>query len=381
MHGHHTWLSALPMRASRIALLLPDLGGGGAERVAATLANAFVERGHRVDLLLARHQGVWLDQLDPAVRVIDLEAPRLRQVVRPLTSYLRREQPDGLLSFMWPLNIFAVLAGVLARSATRIVVTDHIALSQQYASWGPIHRSVLKRSIAAFYPRAAARVVVSQGARNDLASLAGLAIEALEVIHNPVPAPIPLPASTDRIDALWGGPGPRTLTAGSLKSQKNHALLIRSFASLPRSDARLMILGEGALRAELAQLAMSLGILDRVVMPGFASDPWPYYASADLFVLSSDYEGFANVVAEALQAGLPVVSTDSPHGPREILDDGRFGRLVPVGDVTALAEAIAAELMEKPDKERLKQRGACFGGHESIARYEALLLASGRSTA
>ena len=369
------------MRASRIALLLPDLGGGWAERVAATLANAFVERGHRVDLLLARHQGVWLDQLDPAVRVIDLEAPRLRQVVRPLTSYLRREQPDGLLSFMWPLNIFAVLAGVLARSATRIVVTDHIALSQQYASWGPIHRSVLKRSIAAFYPRAAARVVVSQGARNDLASLAGLAIEALEVIHNPVPAPIPLPASTDRIDALWGGPGPRTLTAGSLKSQKNHALLIRSFASLPRSDARLMILGEGALRAELAQLAMSLGILDRVVMPGFASDPWPYYASADLFVLSSDYEGFANVVAEALQAGLPVVSTDCPHGPREILDGGRFGKLVPVGNVSSLADAIAAALVETPDKERLKQRGACFGGHEAIARYEALLLAPGRSTA
>jgi len=174
-------------------------------------------------------------------------------------------------------------------------------------------------------------------------------------------------------EAAWGGGGPRILTVGNLKPVKNHPLLLRAFAALGRPEARLMLLGQGRNEAALRALADSLGIGDRVIFAGFHPDPAPFYATADLFVLSSDHEGFGNVIVEALSCGLPVVSTDCPSGPAEILENGRFGRLVPVGDAGALTAAIDLALSAPVDKAAQKVRADVFAPEIAARKYLDLL--------
>jgi glycosyltransferase involved in cell wall biosynthesis len=168
--------------------------------------------------------------------------------------------------------------------------------------------------------------------------------------------------------------GPILLAVGTLKAVKRHDLLVRAFARMPRADATLCILGEGQERAGLETLIGSLGLQDRVLLAGYQADPAPWYAHADLFVLSSDHEGFGNVLVEALEHGLPVVSTNCPTGPHEILEDGKYGRLVPVGDVDALARAMDKALSANHDREQLKRRALDFSVEKAADAYLDLLL-------
>jgi glycosyltransferase involved in cell wall biosynthesis len=360
--------------ARRLALLLPDMAGGGAERVALSLAEAFLAAGHEVDLVLMRAEGELLPLVPAGVRIVDLGARRIRSVLRPLIRYLRSRRPDALQVSMWPLTVIAIVAHRLARSKARLVVSDHIALSRQYGRPASVFR-LLRATTRIFYPWADARIVVSADAADDLASLSGIDRAGISVIYNPIPAPPADIATIPAIEALWGGAEARILTAGKLKEQKNQALLLTAFARLVRERAaRLMILGDGPLRADLEGLADRLGVSDRVVFAGFILDPWPYYASADLFVLSSDYEGFGNVLVEAMRCGLPVVSTDCPSGPREILADGDYGRLVPVGDEQALAAAMAQMLDAPRAPERLRQRAEALSGAGASIQYLDLML-------
>ena len=356
----------------RIAMVLPSMGGGGAERVALTLIEGFAARGHQVDLVLAEAKGELLPLVPAGVRVFDLRAPRLRHAVLPLARYLRREKPDAVQVSMWPLTIAGILARALARSPARLMVSDHAALSRQYAH-SAATRSVLRWTTRLLYPAADHRVVVSGQAADDLAALSGIPRDRFKTIYNPIAPPASI-ATNPEVERLWGDGRPRIITIGTLKAQKNHALMLRAFARLRgHPDATLMIVGEGPLRAELEDRARELGIADRVIMPGFCPDPWPFLASADLFVLSSDYEGFGLVLAEAMHAGLRLVSTDCEAGPREILDGGRYGRLVPTGDADALAEAMAAALAEPVDPERLRERARAMTGPSVLTRYEELL--------
>ncbi len=158
-----------------------------------------------------------------------------------------------------------------------------------------------------------------------------------------------------------------------MKAVKNHSLLLRAFAKLERPDARLMFVGDGAGRDALLALACELGVADRVILAGFLSDPTPFYQTADLFALSSNYEGFGNVIVEAMASGTPVVSTDCPSGPGEILEGGKHGRLVPVGDVDAMASAIAAALEEPAPSEQLKARAADFHPAKAAKAYLDLM--------
>jgi glycosyltransferase involved in cell wall biosynthesis len=207
---------------------------------------------------------------------------------------------------------------------------------------------------------------VSTGAAKDLAQLTGLPEQQVAVIHNPVVA-AELPTLQRQPDPLsrhklWQGQFcTHLVTVGTLKAQKNHRLLLQAFAKVaPELDAALVILGEGGLRATLEQDVQDLRLQGRVVLPGFHADPTPWYQAADLFVLSSDFEGFANVVAEALACGTPVVSTDCPHGPGEILKQGRYGELVTVGDADALAAGIRRAVSRSWDRETLQRRALDF---------------------
>jgi glycosyltransferase involved in cell wall biosynthesis len=354
-------------------MVLPSMGGGGAERVALTLIEGFVARGHEVDLVLAEARGELLALVPPGVRIIDLRAPRLRHAILPLARYLRREKPDVVQVSMWPLTIAGILAKSLARSPARLVVSDHAILSRHYAH-SAVARTVLRWTTRWLYPAADHRVLVSAWAADDLAALSGIDREKLEIVHNPISPPASI-ATNPEVERKWGNGAPRIITVGALKDEKNHALLLHAFARLGGHPAALlMIVGEGTLRAGLEDLAKELGIADRVRMPGFSADPWPFFASADLFVLSSDHEGFGLVLVEAMHAGLRLVSTDCAGGPRDILDGGSYGRLVPPGDADALAEAMAAALQEPANPERMRARAIEFAGPSQLARYEELLL-------
>lgn len=358
---------------ARIAFVAPNMGGGGAERVVLTLVEAFLQRGHEVDLVLMRRQGELLSLLPPQVRVFDLNANRIRGALIPLVKYLRERRPHSLQAILWSLTVVAIIAGVIARTATRIIVADHGILSRQYGR-SRAAMFALRLTTRFIYPLAAARICVSEGCATDLARLSGLNREHFTVIHNPVSAPSDLQRSRPDVEQLWANSERRILTVGSLKAVKNHDLLLRAFAQLDKNrDARLMILGEGELRPSIERLAEDLGIADRLIMPGFAIDPWPYYLSADLFVLTSNNEAYPLVLVEALLAGLTVVSTDCAYGPREILDGGRFGHLVPVGDTKSLVETMSAAL-EQPHQLQDSQNWARKLGADSIDQYQRFMV-------
>jgi glycosyltransferase involved in cell wall biosynthesis len=345
------------------------MGGGGAERVALEIIRDLLGAGHKVDLVLVRATGQLMPLVPAEVRVIDLNASRMLGALKPLVRYFRRERPDAIQVSMWPLTTVAILAHRLSRSRSRLMTSDHIAFSRA----GGWDKALIRLTAGPLYRLADVRVVVSEGAAQDLAALTGLGRDRFELIYNPISPPREIRPMA-KAERLWGPGKDRIIAVGSLKPQKNHAQLLRAFARMGREDTKLMILGEGPLRSDLERLAAELGILDRVVLPGFQIDPWPFYASASLFVLSSNWEGFANVVLEALAAGLPVVSTDCPSGPAEILDHGRFGALVPVGDEAALAAAMERALNNQGDPEAGRARAASIS-QGSARRYRELLLA------
>ncbi|MDB5672990.1 MAG: hypothetical protein JWO25_3949 [Alphaproteobacteria bacterium] len=362
------------MPPKKLSFLLPDMRGGGAERVALRLMEDFVRAGHEVQLVLMEARGELMPLLPPEVRVFDLHAARIRNVLRPLRHYFRTERPDAIQVSMWPLTVIGVLAHRLSGSRARIVLSEHITLSKQYGGLGALGWAKLRHSIRFFYPFAHARIAVSRQAADDLARVSGISRDSIDVVYNPVGAPPETSQAGPDVDALWGSGGPRILTVGSLKDQKNHKLLIRAFARLLRArPARLMILGEGELRDSLERVAGEEGVADHVVMPGFFADPWPFYLSANLFALSSDYEGYPLVLIEAMRAGLPIVSTDCESGPDEILDGGRFGALVPCDDVEALAAAMVRMLDGPTDAQMLRDRAEALSGQDNSDRYLELM--------
>jgi glycosyltransferase involved in cell wall biosynthesis len=355
----------------RIACFLPDLGGGGAERVMLASIKDLIQRGHSADLIVMHSHGALMPLLPGAVRVFDLGVGKIRQTLLPLVRYLRSERPDALHAQMWPMTAIAVAAHRLAGSAARLMISDQVALSSHMTS--PKQLTALKWSAKAAYPRADVRVMCSADAADDLVRVAGLDRASFEIITNPIEPPATIATNT-RVESLWGDAEGRIINCGSFKGQKNQALLLRAFAQTKaRSAAKLMILGEGALRGELEALAKDLGIAERVIMPGFDLDPWPYLASADVFALSSDYEGFPLVLAEAMYAGLRLVSTDCPTGPAELTANGKFGQLVPCRDAVALAAAIDAAWTQPHDPAAQRAQAVRLAGPAQIARYTQLL--------
>jgi glycosyltransferase involved in cell wall biosynthesis len=333
-----------------IAFFLPSLRGGGAERVIVNLAQGITERGHRVDMVLAAGEGVFLEQLPPAVRVVDLRAGRVIRSLGSLTRYLRHERPRVLVSSMSHGNLVALWAAKLAGGATPVVVTVHNTLSQTTQQQGRIVGGLWPFLLRTFYPWAAGVVAVSRGAADDLARTSGLPRESVEVVYNPVITPDTAALARRTPDHPWLAPGqpPVILGVGRLTRQKDFATLLRAFAEVRgRRTARLIILGEGEDRRALEALVGQLGVADDVALPGFRENALAYMGASAVYVLSSAWEGLPTVLIEALAVGARVVSTDCPSGPREILQDGRLGALVPVGDVSAMAGAIL-EALDRP---------------------------------
>lgn len=348
---------------------------GGAERVNLELAHAFVAAGYKVEFLLRRARGELLEEAQQLGPIVDLKCDRVRQVPRALSRYLRARSPDALIAAMWPLTAIAPMAVALSSRRTRTLVCEHGILSGQYAGRGALHRAVMRATMSVGYRLADARVGVSPGVADDMARLSSMGRERIGVIGNPVPEPALASNESDtEVEAMWGIPrGARIITVGRLKPVKNHALLLSAFARIERPDARLMLVGTGECETKLRKLASDLAIADRVIFAGFRSDLGVFYRSANVLALSSDREGFGNVLVEALACGLPVVSTDCPSGPRFILGDGNYGILVPVGDVEAMARSIEIALEDRPDTTKLKARATDFSADKAARAYLTLL--------
>lgn len=331
----------------RLMLFMTGLDGGGAERVMLTLAERFAERGCSVDLVVTNLDGPLVDDVPSCVRLVDLKAPRIIASLPALVRYLRKEKPPRMLCAMASANCVALWAKGLARVNTRVVVSEHSTLSIASASAPTWRGRFLPLLMRLTYPNADAVVAVSSGVADDLAQTISLPRERITVIYNPVVSSRMLELSHEPVDHPWfvEGEPPLLLSVGRLTAAKDFATLMRAFAQVrAKRPARLMILGEGEDRGALEQLAAELGVEYDIALPGFVKNPYSYMRNAAVFVLSSRWEGLGNVLIEALACGTPVVSTNCPSGPAEILEDGKWGKLVEPGSPKSLAYGITETL-------------------------------------
>src|SRR5574337_481384 len=385
--------SRMKADSRHLAVFVYGLSGGGSERRTLTLAHAFAARGHKVDLVVACSRGPLYQELSPLVRLVAFDhrwkclpwaaMSKSRWAlasVAALVSYLRHEQPDVVLSAANHVNDAALWARRLARSRTRLVVrvSNQLYTSVVYTSKA---KNLFRLQLAGcFYPWADAIISISHGVADDVARVTGLPRERIATIYNPVVTPELQEKMRAPLDHPWFAPGspPVVLAVGRLVAQKDFPTLLRAFARVRAAQkVRLIILGEGKERPALEALALELGVASDVDLPGFVLNPFPYMAQASLSVLSSAWEGFGNVVAEAMACGCPVVSTNCPSGPAEILDGGTYGPLVPVGDDAAMAEAILSVLNAPPDPNRLRARAALFSLDRATDQYLQVLLEPG----
>ena len=366
-------------RQRRAAIFIQDLRGGGAERMMVNLANGMASRNLAVDLVLAEATGPYVELVDPAVRMVDLRAKRVAASPWALAGYLRRERPDALLSALLHVNVAALIARRLA-PAGRLVISERNTVSVDLTNIGS--RSIrLARWLARhLYARADGIIAVSQGVADDLVAFFGLPPERVCVINNPVVTPYLLRQAAAPLADAWfrDSDRPVILGIGKLWPQKDFGTLIAAFARLrQRRPARLAILGEGAERPRLAALVRELGLDGDVALPGFVDNPYACMARASLFALSSRWEGSPNVLVEAMACGTPVVSTDCPSGPGEILEGGRYGPLVPIGDAERLADAMARLLDRPTPTQALKARAADYSVERATTGYLDVLFPDG----
>ena len=390
-----------------LAIFIPSLAGGGVARVMLHLANVFAAAGHQVDLLLCQPNGAFLDSVSPQINVVALQPsptlasrllvlrenptlaltlllpillpnkpPKTIRYLSDLTAYLIRRQPDALLSAKTHANLVAILARKIAAVPTRIVVSERSTLStviQKSRKWRWRFVLPLLRMV---YPQADRIVTVSQGVANDISSCTGVSQEGITTIYNPILTEHINTQATLPVSHPWLQEEgiPIILGVGRLVPAKDFPTLLKAFAHLRATlPARLVILGEGRERSTLEKLATELGINSDLSLPGFSDNPYAFMSRANVFVLSSMLEGLPNALIEALACGCPVVSTNCRSGPQEILDNGAFGPLVPVGDDMALAQAIIQTLEHPPSKERLRSRAQEFDIRTIAKHYHQAL--------
>jgi glycosyltransferase involved in cell wall biosynthesis len=340
-----------PGDTPRVACFFSTSGHSGVDRAAKHLIPALARRGYAVDLLKVRRHGPHLDpelgETPAGVRVIDLGSRHTYACLPALVRYLRRERPAAMLSDKDRVNRTALLARALARVQTRLVLSSGTTISIDLATRGPVERWVQRNSMGRLYSFADLVIVTSAGVADDMAAYTGLPRGLIRVVPSPVVPTSLFAEAQSRPDHPWfGQPGwPLVLSAGELCGRKGFDTLLRAFARVrARRPCRLMILGRGGAREALLGLAAELGVAEDFALPGFVPHPYAWMAHADLFAFSSRWEGLGFVLIEALAVGTPVVSTDCPSGPREVMDGGRFGHLVAVDDDEALAAAMMATL-------------------------------------
>lgn len=368
---------------NRISVLIPQLGltgnqqAGGGEKNTVRFVNGLAAQGIPVDLLLLKEGGTFLDEVSAEVRTVCLEG-NLLTTLRRMATYLHDEAPQAVFAQDNRAGILALLARWRSKVDVRIFVTIRDTLSRRWSNFDPARRAAFPYLARWCYRafRVDGMIGVSRAAADDLITLLHLPEPRIHAIYNPIISdelfqqarkePDPTITGSDNVPLILG--------VGRLAKQKGFSNLIRAFARVrSRQPVRLLILGEGDQRSALERLVCDLGLKEDVALPGFVKNPYPYMARADVFVLSSLWEGLPTVLVEALALGTPAVATDCPSGPAEILDNGKWGRLVAVGDEEALGDAIIDTLHESR-KAVPREAWAPYIVPVAVERYMSLLL-------
>jgi glycosyltransferase involved in cell wall biosynthesis len=337
------------------------------------LVNAMAELGLQIDLLLIKTRSRHLDEIHPAVNRIELGSRHTATSLLPLARYLKQTQPPCLLAAKDRAGRMAVIARALAgASNTRLVMRLGTNLTAAFAHKSSLRFFLRRLPIRLLYPHIDRIIAVSEGVRQDTLAVSGVDQERVVVVRNPVITPRLIEAAAAPVPHPWlDDPDyPVILAVGRLTLQKDFTTLLHAFADLRKHrPCRLIILGDGRQREILLELSLELGIKEVLALPGFTPNPYAYMKRADLFVLSSRWEGSPNVLTEAMALGTPVVSTDCPSGPSELLDRGRIAPLVPVGDWQALSKAMQQVLDDPPEGSLLRESVVEYNARQSASRY------------
>ncbi len=343
----------------KIVFILPDLRGGGAEKVCINLATDWVAKGHCVKFVLINKKGEYLKNIPKKIKIISLKKKKLRQIFFPLLTFFRNDRPDVILAQMWPLTSITVLAWLASFKKGKLFLVDHVHLSSSVEKEIFFPKKIFKLIVKLTYLFSNKIIVVSNGVKKDLVEISNKLNKKIKVIYNPLIKKKKLKIKNKKSlkIKIWGkNIKYRILSVGSLKIQKDHFNLIEAFSLLKfQKKCRLLIIGNGPLKNKLKKFIKIKRLENEIIFIDFKSDLQIYYETADLFVSSSKWEGFSNVIAESLGYGLPVVSTDCKSGPSEILKRGRYGELVPIENSKKLALAIEKNLHKKHDKNLLKK--------------------------
>lgn len=359
----------------RIAIYTSSMKGGGAQRAMMNLAQGLCSRGYQIDLVLSKAEGPYLKELPEQVRLIDLNSKRVLNSLFPLVRYLRKERPVAMVSSLDYVNIIAIWARWLSDIKCRLVINEQNTLSKAALGAKKWRNRFTPWLAKHFYPRADEIVACAEDVKEDLEQVLQGKANQIEVIFNSVVREMVLAKASQPAPHPWFQPGmpPVVLAVGRLSEQKDYPTLIKAFAILRKQrPVRLMILGEGHLHAELKQQVEDLQLQEDVSLPGFADNPFACMNQAELFVMSSRWEGMPLVMIEALCCGVPVVSTDCPSGPREILHKPEYGTLVPMNDPEKLAQTMADKLSQ-PRKSPPEASWAQYEINHVVDRYLDLL--------
>ncbi len=340
-----------------------------------TLANAFADRGYLVDLVLSRAVGPYLDEVEPNVNVIDLNCTRIAFSITALIRYFRQGRPDAMLSALEHANVIALLAASLSGSSFRLVISERNDSSSGGVKNARIRTWLIRILSRRLYKKAHCIHAVSNGVAEMVVKKASIPRERIKVVYNPVLTERLLNMAAEPVGYpwLWSDHRPLIVSAGRLTNQKDFVTLIRAFFRVRnRISCRLVIMGEGELRTNLEEIIKSMRLEGDVLLPGFVENPFAVMRKAKLFVLSSAWEGLPNVLIQAMACGTPVVSTDCPSGPMEILECGKWGKLVPVGDVEEMTKAIIDTLGET-EHPNVKERASNFNVDRAVDGYLELL--------
>ena len=340
---------------NKVMFFLPTLGGGGAERTVIQLANSFVEQGLNIDLAVCNihgEKGKLLPEVNSKIQLINFDCGRVANAIFPLKNQLKKQQYDCVVATQTHTNIICAFAKKLAGVKTKMIFRGVSTPSKNMKNEG-LSKFILKSLVNFTYPMADQIVCVSNGVQEDFREYYSYKKQNLITIYNPVIddayfEKLKAPTSHRFFEADNQANTKVVMAVGRLTEAKNFSFLIRSFAKLHQahSETRLLILGEGELRAELEQLIQDLNLVDVVDLAGFDPNPYAYFKYADLFVLSSNWEGLPGVLIQALASKIKVVSTNCPSGPMEILVNSKFGLLVECNDETAMTSAMQKALFE-----------------------------------
>ncbi|GEL08359.1 glycosyltransferase [Salisediminibacterium halotolerans] len=362
------------MKRTKIVFFIYEMGAGGAARTLLNIMNNLNRDEYEPMVVTLNVNGSYEHLIDSDIPLIKLPTKRLSRTVFKLAKLIRKHDVDIVFSTIHRVNAIATIAKLLSFSKAKNIVreADNLGGTWKVDITLPIYGIVYRFSDQV--------VSLSQGVKNNLAKKYKLKPKDIEVVYNPVDvAAIQTLAAENLPDdhyEIYETEEKVIITAGRLVEQKDHATLLRAFAAVKKElPARLVILGEGHLQAELEEQAREFGVDKSVHFIGFQHNPYNYFARADLFVLSSKHEGFSHVLAESLAAGTPVVSANCKSGPAEVLADGKYGYLCPVGDDQQMAAAMIKQL-KKTDTEQQKDisagvtRANQFRADKIVKEYE-----------